>query len=57
MKTVELNPAKIPDAVTIVDQMLQPGVHLDRQAYGVAEVCIRTIRAALTPPDPPKEPQ
>ena len=53
----QLNPSIVAFAVTIVDQMLQPGLQLSRTDYAIAEACIRTIRQATTPADPPKETQ
>lgn len=46
-----LDPTVTADAIDIIDQFLQPNVILNREMFGVAEVCMRTIRKALQPPE------
>lgn len=44
---VVLDPTVPEHAIEIIDQLLQPGVRMDRQTWGMAEVCVRTIRKSI----------
>lgn len=47
---IVLDPMVPAHAIEIIDQMLQPGARMDRQAWGMAEVCVMTIRRELSKP-------
>ena len=45
---VELDPRIPAHAIELIDQLLQPGVQLNRQVWAMAEVCVITLRKELT---------
>ncbi len=47
---VTMNPSNPAHAIEILDQMLQPGTQMNRQAWMVAEMSIASIRKALNKP-------
>lgn len=48
---IVLDPTVPEHAIEIIDQILQPGVQMNRQSWGIAEVCVRTIRKKLSEKD------
>jgi hypothetical protein len=47
---ITLHPSNPLHAIEIVDQLLQPGTQMNRQAWTLAETCIASIRKALSKP-------
>jgi hypothetical protein len=48
---ITLHPSNPLHAIEIIDQLLQPGVQMNRQAWTVAESCVASIRNALSKPN------
>ena len=46
----QLNTSEPKDAITIIDNLFQPGTKMDRRLWRIAEECIETIKNALNKP-------